>query len=315
MTTEPNAGAPIDGHPGDELSALLDGELDGQAAVAVRVHVAGCPPCADELNCTRAARVALRSLPAVEPPPGVMQSLVARVAGVDEGPRADAVPPVAVLVDRRHRRFAAANVAASVAIGVGLLVTGLTLAEPPDYEPRVETAVGRHAASLMAMSAGGILDADGGTDPLRPTGPVTPTTAAPRNPDELPAPFDAPARLNGGYELVDAFANGEGIQFLYQQGRYGLSVFEVRGRLDGTALPAGGRRVAVAGVDGWRWETEEAAGRVVVFERDGLVVTVVGDEPGDAVLEAARSLPGPRPLSLLQRLTGAGASALEALSP
>lgn len=67
--------------------------------------------------------------------------------------------------------------------------------------------------------------------------------------------------------------------------------------------------------DGVALGGDEIAGRVVVFERDGVVVTVVGDEPGEAVTDAARSVPEPRPLSLAQRVSDAGVGVFEALSP
>lgn len=114
---------------------------------------------------------------------------------------------------------------------------------------------------------------------------------------------------------MEAFTHPEGLQLVYRDGRYGLSVFEAPGRLDVADLPPDGRRVDVAGVAGWRWESDEVDGRVVVFERDGLVVTVIGDEPGQAVTEAARSVPAPRPLSLAQQVNEAGLSLFEALSP
>lgn len=310
------------GHPGEELSALLDGELDGEASYAVATHLDTCSSCADELHWARAARWALRSLPAVEPPPGFIEAATVRLAGDEVGHYNPERPGKTVSLARyraRRRpwrgRVAAANVAALVAAGVALLVLTVSATEPGPYQPQVDAAVGRHVASLSAMAAQGQVVADGGPDPLRPRAPVTPTTAPARDPAALPAPFRAPRALDGGYHLVDAFTQGHGLQLVYERDRYGLSVFETRGRLDFDALPAGGVRLEVAGAHGWQWEAAGVAGRVVVFERDGLVMTVVGDEPGGAVLDAARSIPEPRPLSMGQRLREAGASLLEAFSP
>lgn len=302
-------------HPGDALSGLLDGELDDAAADLVRAHVEECPSCAEELQAVRSARRALRVLPGADPPPGFLDSAVAAVAAEEAGAGREATA-AAPLAERRRRRrpsLGGARVAASVAAGVGIFVA-LGAIGPEAYGPRVDAAVGRHVESLSAI---GLADAGGGPDPLQAPEPVsaTPTTAPPRDPESLPPPFEAPSRLGGGYRLVDVFAHPQGLQLVYQRGPYGLSVFEARGRLDFSALPAGGRRLDIAGTEGWRWETDEVDGRVVVFERQGMVVTVVGDEPGDAVLEAARSLPGPRPLSPLQRLNEAAAGVLEALSP
>lgn len=299
-------------HPTDELSALLDAELGQGEAMVTRAHLEGCRACVEELHGARAVRLALRTLPGVEPPPGVMEALVERVrAGTEVEDVGAERGPVVTLV-RRHRRVGAA--VASVAV----VVLGLSVVEPDLYRPGVTAAIDSHAASLQAMAAGGLVSADGGSDPLQPFEPVTPTTAPPRDPRALPAPYEAPEHLDGGYRLVKAFSDPtrrEGLQLVYEGDRYGLSVFETPGRLDFDALPPGGNRVDVDGAEGWRWETPEVDGRVVVFERDGMVLVVVGDEPGDAVLEAARSIPPPRPLPLGQRLRRMGTEVLEVLSP
>lgn len=305
-----------DEHPSDELSALLDGELEPGEAMAVRTHVEGCRTCAEELHGVRSARLALRTLPGVDPPPGAMEALVERLRarGDDEAPGPDETPVIPLAARRRRAGSAVASVAAAVA----LVVLTASVLEPGAYRPGVTAAVDSHAASVKAMAAGGLVQADGGNRPLRPFEPVTPTTAPERDPRALAPPYHAPELLAGGYRLVTAFAHPthpDGVQLVYERGRYALSVFEAPGRLDLDALPAGGRRVEVDGAEGWRWEAPGVAGRVVVYEQDGLVLTVVGDEPGEAVLEAARSIPPPRPSSVGHRLREMGAEVLEALSP
>jgi hypothetical protein len=59
-------------HPGDRLSALLDGELDEAEQDAVRAHVRTCPICAAELEEVAAARAAIRALPWLELPGAVV---------------------------------------------------------------------------------------------------------------------------------------------------------------------------------------------------------------------------------------------------
>lgn len=315
-------------HPGAELSALLDGELAMAAAQEVHAHLRICPACAEELAWVRAARWSLRSLPPVEPPPGFVDLAVTRVNaevgdgtprpdgdGDGDGDSLDGSVPVLTLDRRRRGRTGAAS-AAAVAAAVALFALTVVGAEPSSYLPAVDNAIGRHVASLTALSAGGSLGAvDGGADPLRTDQPVTATTAPRRDPHDLPSPFLAPARLDGDYRLVDAFTHPEGLQLVYRSGRYGLSVFEAPGELDVASLPALARPIDVGGGAGWRWESDELDGRVVVFQREGLVITVIGDEPGEAVTEAAGSVPGPRPLSMAERLGHAGARVLEVLSP
>lgn len=55
-------------HLEDELSALLDGELSLDEAVAARAHLAECAVCTAELAATARTRDAVRALPMLEPP-------------------------------------------------------------------------------------------------------------------------------------------------------------------------------------------------------------------------------------------------------
>ncbi|MBW3548355.1 MAG: zf-HC2 domain-containing protein [Actinobacteria bacterium] len=291
----PPASWPEGSHPAEALSALADGELAGGERATVAAHVQGCPECTEELRAVRAVRDALRALPPVEPPAGLLDRLVADLAGRG-GPR-------------RRPALIGTAMAAAAALVVVLVPS---VAGFDRYRPQVEQAMVRHVASVSALAAVGATTADGGPNPLVLPEPVTPSTAPPREPGDLPAPYLAPPELAGGYRLVDAFAHPDGVQVVYERGRYGLSVFESPGELDPEGLE-GGQPVRDDDPT-WRWHAEGVAGRVVVLERGGVVVTAVGDEPGDAVLSAARSVPEARPLSLVQRLRRAAALALRALS-
>lgn len=55
-------------HLGDELSALLDGELAPDEAAAAQAHLRECAFCTSELAAFDRARSAVRSLPMVDPP-------------------------------------------------------------------------------------------------------------------------------------------------------------------------------------------------------------------------------------------------------
>lgn len=109
---------PDDGaaHLGDELSALLDGELAAPRVAAAHRHLAGCPACAGELARIGQAREWVRRLPAVEPPAGFIEGLVAG--------RTAAVTPL------RRRRRALASVAACVAAAGAVLTVA-----PPEESP------------------------------------------------------------------------------------------------------------------------------------------------------------------------------------
>ena len=64
-------------HPGDLLSAWLDGELTAAEAASIAAHLDRCPACAAEREEVDASRTALRALPMLEPPAGVLRALPA----------------------------------------------------------------------------------------------------------------------------------------------------------------------------------------------------------------------------------------------
>lgn len=63
---------PAGGHESERLSALLDDELSEEEALAVTRHLAVCDRCLQEVVEIRAARQALRSMPRLDPPPGLL---------------------------------------------------------------------------------------------------------------------------------------------------------------------------------------------------------------------------------------------------
>lgn len=115
-------------HPGDLLSALLDGELTTEERLRLSAHLEGCRECRIELGAIGAARTALRSLPVLEPPPGLLPAPA-------RGPRRMLRPGWA---------WAAAGIAAA-ALAVGLtLGTG---ASPPQMN--LDDLAGQHTARVL----------------------------------------------------------------------------------------------------------------------------------------------------------------------
>lgn len=94
-----------DGHLGDGLSALLDGELGEHEADLAAAHLDACEACRDELAAVQAGRALVRGLPFVEPPVGFVDQVI--------GSRR-----------RRRRRAAAAAGLASVATFATLVLGG-----------------------------------------------------------------------------------------------------------------------------------------------------------------------------------------------
>lgn len=92
-------------HRDDALSAYLDGELAPDEHATVVAHLSGCETCREVLDEVAAARSALRSLPTLELPPGLL--------GL----------PARNVIPMRQHRLAWASAAA-----VAALVTGVTYA-------------------------------------------------------------------------------------------------------------------------------------------------------------------------------------------
>jgi hypothetical protein len=269
-------------HAGDLLSALLDGELGTDEADAVRTHVGACTDCARELDDVRVARRLVRELPAAEPPPGFLAGLL------DD---ADPTPTVVELEPRRRRGTRLTSmVAASVAVAaaVVVIVAAPWQSTSNTIEPDLEVALEQHESTVGALENDGVLNRS--ATRLQAEEPVTPTTAKVQPRSEIDDDFEAPEEL-GGYELVEAYEVADGVHLLYDRGPYALSVFEREGEIDVDALPPGGAMTRIGGHRAWRWD-DIADGRLVVIDADGVVITIAGDEPGDAVLVAARDLIG-----------------------
>ena len=286
-------------HPEDALSAMLDGQLEASEHEAVRAHLVVCADCAAELELLRATRTAVRSLPAVDPPPGFFEGLLA--GGLPE--EAPDVPVPAAVVPLRSRRVALGNAAAAVVAGL-LLVAAYGGTQASAVAPEVASNVEQHAAAVSSVSLGGDNPIIGGSEVAPASLPHT----------GVHKPYTAPKAL-AGYTLVDAYRADEGVQLLYRKGVYGLSVFEQEGDLDGEGLPDNGTWFDVDGERAWRWDAPTAQGRVLVVQRGDLVVTLVGDESSSAVRSAAEALPGRPRVAMETRLRRACGEALDMLSP
>jgi hypothetical protein len=77
-------------------------------------------------------------------------------------------------------------------------------------------------------------------------------------------------------------------------------------------MPPGGQLVALGAWTGvaYGW----AGGRAVTWQRGGSVFTVAGDGPDADVMAAAGSLPGPRSMSMGQRVRRVCRGVVEAFS-
>ena len=124
-----------DGHLGDLMSALLDGELPRPREEAARAHLAACAACADELVAVKQARSWVRNLPPVAAPFGFYERILLH------GPGRQA--PFAVRPSLRRRAGMAALGAAAAAV----TVLGVGSPSPRPVSPAVPRLVEAHATS------------------------------------------------------------------------------------------------------------------------------------------------------------------------
>jgi anti-sigma factor RsiW len=212
-----------DWHPSDLLSAFLDGELPDDVAEQVEVHCLLCSECALELDAARFARRDLRHLPAIDPPPGFLDALLAPASHRYE--RRDPTP--------QRMGWWLGNAAVAITVGLVLVVASAGGTDGTAVASMtVGDAVEQHVAVASAMS-------DAADAPF--VGPPRVT--------ELERPYLAPAVL-AGYRLVDAYEVLGGVQLLYERGAEGLSVFQVPGRARRSSAVIGGFPVEVVDHDG-----------------------------------------------------------------
>jgi negative regulator of sigma E activity len=126
------------------LSAYLDGELTADERDAVQAQLDSSAAWRDELAEVRAARDALRGLPALDAPTGFWDAVHARVADDDTDVDADAVV-VTIGAARAHPRRRWAWVAASAA-AVAAVVAIVVVPHRNEVSPNVAAVVAQHGA-------------------------------------------------------------------------------------------------------------------------------------------------------------------------
>ena len=121
-------------HLGDVISALLDGELAPSARAAAEAHLAECAGCAAEYEATAAIRAAVRALPAVDPPFGVIERVLLSGEGASDTPSRSRPrrPPLWV---------------AGAAAAVSLSVLAVVPRHDHSVQPPVATFVDAHATA------------------------------------------------------------------------------------------------------------------------------------------------------------------------
>jgi hypothetical protein len=103
----------------------------------------------------------------------------------------------------------------------------------------------------------------------------------------VPSGYLAPSRV-GSWQLASRVRHGDGVLLTYADGVFLVSVLEERGDIQWSALPTGGEAATVDGARARRYTA--ADGAVVVWARDGLVVTCLSDAPTDVLASFATNL-------------------------
>jgi hypothetical protein len=123
-----------------QLTAYLDGELEGQDGSVVRGHLRECAACRQAASDEAALRDGLRSLPPVDPPPSLWAGVQAQLAAAEV---ADAKRPAWRRALARWApsapRFAAGALVAAAAIAVLWWRTQRTPDETPAPSPEIAT--------------------------------------------------------------------------------------------------------------------------------------------------------------------------------
>lgn len=120
-----------DPHEEERLSALLDDELSEPDALEVTRHLAVCDACMTELEEIRSARVALRGLPGMDPPPALFSDVLTLAPSVGRW--------------TTTTRLVAAGIAAGSLVGAAAFAAG---APTGQVVPPVENFVVDHVARI-----------------------------------------------------------------------------------------------------------------------------------------------------------------------
>lgn len=113
-------------HPSESISAYLDGELTVEETRQLMAHMSTCGRCAAEMEDFQRVRAAIRALPVLELPPGLVPEAEAEVIPL-----------------RRHRGF---WVGAAAAVVAAVIVVSSILTPPPSPDVTVEDLSSRFGA-------------------------------------------------------------------------------------------------------------------------------------------------------------------------
>jgi MucB/RseB N-terminal domain len=135
-----------------------------------------------------------------------------------------------------------------------------------------------------------------------PHPPAHSTNRQPRVLHDVAAPFRAPGGAGDRFRLVGRYDEAhDTLHLFYSDGLYSVSVFEQKGDLDPTGLPAGAEPRTVDGRDVRQYRTP--GGVVMVWQSGDVVYTTASDAPVDQIDQIVADF-GPSPsANALARVT------------
>lgn len=149
----------------NELSAYLDGELNGTEMIRVRQHLEQCPACAAEAEYFRQVKHLVQGLEACEPSADFEDALVAKVMG-----NASSSGQVLSLPVRKRSQMLGLSLTAAAAVVMAFVVFNLGRQQPKPGAPAPELTAEVRAYESMFV----------GSDPVSGSAPVFTVGSAPR---------------------------------------------------------------------------------------------------------------------------------------
>lgn len=270
-------------HLGADLTAYVDGQLSADAAATVDAHLETCEQCAQAVRQQKLLKSRISTV-------GVPKPSAALLASLTELPVEPPAPPTWL---DRVRRLAPVSTVLALA-GVSLVavayVAGAQAGDPirPPIEDYAADFFGATATSVSAAYS------DDAVAELTEQG----WSCA----DELAGDMH---RTTTGYDTSSGT-----IEVTYTNGAQRLRLYEQPGTLDTSRLDGFDHRT-VGGADVW---VSEGDPTMLLWDRDGVVYTVVTDVDPERLARAVTELPDPETVSPAQRI-GNGLHKMSAWMP
>lgn len=253
-------------HLGDDVAAFVDGQLSPDAMRAVESHLEHCEACRQAVAQQRLLKSRMRGVGHPEPPPRLVASLSTLPSSPPRLP---------------HTRPWWSRLLGSTPLGVGFVLLGASMAVVA-----VAYMVGPAEETADALTPPfDRFAAEYSTGATHPSGSLTIPAMAEL--DEYGWPCRT--RLGGGFDRVSGrYQDGqETVALAYSDGREALSLFEQGGALDPQAVASFDRRV-LAERPVW---IREGRPRIVTWDADGIVYTIVSELGDDRLAQVLTDLP------------------------